>query len=118
MAETEDEILTTEEAAKYLKISAQSLRKLDIPRMQSNTIIRYNLKDLDAYFEAHKTEGSMRGSEWLRIVSRLEKEAGRIKYGNVGVSVQIHKGEVCKVRFTRQECEAFPMDGENEGEEK
>ena len=57
MTETEDEILTSEEAAKHLKISVQTLRKLDIPRMQSNTIIRYKLKDLDAYFEAHKTGG-------------------------------------------------------------
>lgn len=60
----------------------------------------------------------MRGSEWLRIAARLEKEARRIKYGNVGVSVQIHKGNVCKVRFTRQECEAFPVDGEGEEEEE
>lgn len=57
MTDTEDEILTSEEAAKHLKISVQTLRKLDIPRMQSNTIIRYKLKDLDAYFEAHKRGG-------------------------------------------------------------
>ena len=59
----------------------------------------------------------MRGSEWLRIASRLERESRRLKYGNVGVSVQLHKGEVCKVRFTRQECEAFPVGAES-GEEK
>ena len=58
----------------------------------------------------------MRGSEWLRIASRLERESRRLKYGNVGVSVQLHKGEVCKVRYTRQECEVFPV-GEGSEEE-
>jgi ribosomal protein S3 len=39
----------------------------------------------------------------------LEREAGNLKYGTVGVQVQVHKGQVCKIRFTRQECEAFEV---------
>lgn len=51
----------------------------------------------------------MKGSDFMRIASRLEREAGNLKYGTVGVQVQVHKGQVCKIRFTRQECEAFEV---------
>lgn len=61
----------------------------------------------------------MRGSEFLRIAARLEREAGNLKYGTVGVQVQVHKGQVCKIRFTRQECEAIEIDKNGlTGEEK
>lgn len=47
-----DEILTTAEAAKYLKLSEQVVRKLDIPKMREGQIVRYRKKDLEAWVEA------------------------------------------------------------------
>ncbi|MBB5227418.1 hypothetical protein [Treponema ruminis] len=69
-------------------------------------------KDADG---ARGEPGSMRGAEYLRLAARLEREAARIKYGTVGVTVQIHDGEVCKIRWQRQECEAFEV---GKGKEK
>lgn len=46
----EDEILTLQEAAKYLKVSAATLRKLvnskDVPHFQKGQVIRFNKKAL------------------------------------------------------------------------
>jgi len=47
-----DEILTTAEAAKYLKLSEQVVRRLDIPKMREGQIVRYRKKDLEAWVEA------------------------------------------------------------------
>ncbi|WP_294429897.1 helix-turn-helix domain-containing protein [uncultured Treponema sp.] len=47
-----DEILTTAEAAKYLKLSEQVVRRLDIPKMRKGQIVRYRKKDLEAWVEA------------------------------------------------------------------
>lgn len=51
----------------------------------------------------------MRGAEYLKLAARLEREAASLKYGTVGVTVQIHNGEVCKIRWQKQECEAFEV---------
>ena len=58
--ETENpgEILTTEEVARYLKISVQSAQKLDIPKMQKDAIIRYKKTDVDEWFDSHKGAGA------------------------------------------------------------
>lgn len=51
----------------------------------------------------------MKGIDWLRIAGRLEREAGNMKFGTVGVNVQVHDGEVCKIRYNRQDCEAYEV---------
>ena len=54
MEKDEDEVLTTEEVAKFLKISIQIARKLDIPKTQHGRIIRYQKKDVLAWMDANK----------------------------------------------------------------
>lgn len=54
MKEENDEVLTTAEVAKFLKISDQMVRRLDIPKTRSGKIIRYQKKDVLAWMEANK----------------------------------------------------------------
>ena len=54
MEKDEDEVLTTADVAKFLKISDQMVRRLDIPKTQHGRIIRYQKKDVLAWMEANK----------------------------------------------------------------
>ena len=60
----------------------------------------------------------MRGCEYMRLAARLEREARSIRYGTVGVTVQIHDGQVCKIRYNRQECEALEVSEKKDKREK
>lgn len=60
----------------------------------------------------------MKNADWLKVAARLEREAGTMKYGTVGVTVQVHEGEICKIRYNRQDCEAFEVTGKKEKMEK
>lgn len=54
----------------------------------------------------------------MRLAARLEREAKSIRYGTVGVTVQIHDGQVCKIRYNRQECEALEVSEKKDKREK
>ena len=54
MKEENDEVLTTAEVAKFLKISEQIVRRLGIPKTQHGRIIRYQKKDVLAWMDANK----------------------------------------------------------------
>ena len=52
--EIKDEVLTTADVAKILKLSVQVIRKLPIPKVRFNRSIRYKKADVEAWIEAHK----------------------------------------------------------------
>lgn len=58
-----DEILTPAEAAKYLKLSVQVVRKLDIPKMREGQIVRYRKKDVEAWVNARMQPKDDEGME-------------------------------------------------------
>lgn len=54
----------------------------------------------------------MKSFDFLKLATRLEREAKNLKFGTVQVAVQVHAGKVCKIRFTKQDCIALQLNDE------
>lgn len=54
------ELKTREESAEYLGVSLSTFKKFQntIPHIQLGRLVKFDVKDLDAYLEAHKTLGA------------------------------------------------------------
>lgn len=48
------EVMTILDVAKYLKVSAQVVRKLDLPRIRFGKIIRFKKSDVDIWLDTNK----------------------------------------------------------------
>lgn len=60
--ELEEELLTLEQAADFLKMSTSWIERSDVPRVKMGRAVRYLKSELLAYAKAHLTHSVKRGA--------------------------------------------------------